>query len=69
MMESPSSAFSYTSIAPIRFHQVRPGETPENIASKYNMELGRLLNDNPGVSAKEGEILVINLGTRTKSTG
>jgi LysM repeat protein len=50
-----------TKVPPLRFHQIREGETAEGIADKYRVDLGSLLKENPGVDLQPGEVIVINL--------
>jgi hypothetical protein len=47
-----------TSIS-LRFHEVREHETPQLIAARYGVDIGKITNENP--NPKPGDILVINL--------
>jgi LysM repeat protein len=53
-----SSTISRT---PLYFHRVKEEDTMESIASKYNVDVQQILNDNSGAEVKSGEIIVVDL--------
>lgn len=53
---------------PLHFYQVKQsGETTENIAAKFNVDVQKVLQDNPGIQSYTnghipvGEMIVLNL--------
>jgi hypothetical protein len=46
---------------PLYFHRVKEEETMESIATKYNVDMQQILNDNAGTEVRSGEIIVIDL--------
>ena len=45
---------------PIYFRQLREGETLDKVAAQYNVDVGKLMSNNPGIE-RPGDIVVINL--------
>ena len=58
-MSFSSAGSSLNCKAPLRFHQVREGETVEQIASKYKVDVAKILSENPCVGSQAG-----NTGTK-----
>jgi hypothetical protein len=54
-----SSISSTNYIAPVRFHQIREGEDLSSVATKYQVDLGRIARENPGIG-KPGDMVVIH---------
>ena len=66
-MSLASSSSFFRGDVPLHFYQVKQtGETTENIAAKFNVDVQKVLQDNPGIQAYSeghipvGEMIVLN---------
>jgi len=59
MSFAPSSSFIKGNV-PLHFYQVRgDGETTNNIAAKFDVDVKKILKDNPGIEAFSGGIIPV----------
>lgn len=56
------SAFTSSNFRPpLHFYEIRGAEeTPETIATKFNIDVANLEKENPGIEFKTGQIVVID---------